>query len=170
MILNYLFFDYDLKRAVDEPRVHNEWKPNVTYVEDNFDKVGFLQKSQRHHKQIDKKYCHNYGHLLYVLCLWMQSVLKGLRQKNHDVNQIRILEAEVHVAVREEDRICAECDRREGGYPAGYWITPVHMLLQSRMAAHSLLFKMKVVREKSKDYFDSIFFIVICNRKTYPHD
>ncbi|KAI7810440.1 glutathione hydrolase 1 proenzyme-like [Triplophysa rosa] len=85
VVLNYLFFDYDLKKSVDEPRVHNGWKPNVTYIEENFD----------------------------------ESVLEGLRQKNHDINLNQSV-AEVQVAVRQGDRICAVCDWREGGFPAGY--------------------------------------------------
>ncbi|XP_056624642.1 glutathione hydrolase 1 proenzyme-like isoform X2 [Triplophysa dalaica] len=84
VVLNFLFFDYDLKQSVDEPRVHNGWKPNVTEVEKNFDEY----------------------------------VLEGLRQKNHDIHLTSPM-AEVQVAVRKGDRICAECDWREGGFPAG---------------------------------------------------
>ncbi|KAI2668899.1 Glutathione hydrolase 1 proenzyme [Labeo rohita] len=36
VILNYLFFDYDVKRAVNEPRV--QITPNMTFVDENFDK------------------------------------------------------------------------------------------------------------------------------------
>lgn len=49
----------------------------------------------------------------------MQSVLEGLRQKNHEI-KLNESVAEIHVAVRQGDRICAESDKREGGYPAGY--------------------------------------------------
>ncbi|XP_072514550.1 glutathione hydrolase 1 proenzyme [Salminus brasiliensis] len=37
VILNSLFFNYDLKRSVIEPRVHNQLSPNVTVVEHDFD-------------------------------------------------------------------------------------------------------------------------------------
>lgn len=40
MILNTLFFDYDLKKAVTLPRIHNQLKPNTTVAEDDFEKVG----------------------------------------------------------------------------------------------------------------------------------
>lgn len=39
VILNSLFFNYDLKQAVREPRFHNQLKPNTTMVEQDFEKV-----------------------------------------------------------------------------------------------------------------------------------
>ncbi|KAI9534654.1 hypothetical protein NQZ68_010037 [Dissostichus eleginoides] len=38
VILNALFFDYDLKKAVLEPRLHNQLDPNATEAEPDFDK------------------------------------------------------------------------------------------------------------------------------------
>ncbi|XP_028458239.1 glutathione hydrolase 1 proenzyme [Perca flavescens] len=38
VILNALFFDYDLKKAVSDPRVHNQLSPNTTVAEPDFDK------------------------------------------------------------------------------------------------------------------------------------
>lgn len=39
VILNALFFDYDLKKAVLGPRLHNQLDPNATEAEPDFDKV-----------------------------------------------------------------------------------------------------------------------------------
>lgn len=39
VILNALFFDYDVDKAVIDPRIHNQLSPNVTVVEPDFDKV-----------------------------------------------------------------------------------------------------------------------------------
>ncbi|KAB5567948.1 hypothetical protein PHYPO_G00238670 [Pangasianodon hypophthalmus] len=47
VILNSLFFNYDVKRAVEEPRFHNQLNSNKTEVEKNFDqsvKKGLEQK------------------------------------------------------------------------------------------------------------------------------
>ncbi|XP_068617141.1 gamma-glutamyltransferase 1a [Brachionichthys hirsutus] len=48
VILNALFFNYDLKKAVMEPRFHNQLHPNVTVVERGFEKSvldGLIQKN-----------------------------------------------------------------------------------------------------------------------------
>lgn len=46
MILNSLFFNYDLKRSVQEPRVHNQLNPNYNEVEQDFQKVRLEHKHQ----------------------------------------------------------------------------------------------------------------------------
>ncbi|KAM8872171.1 glutathione hydrolase 1 proenzyme isoform 1-T2 [Synchiropus picturatus] len=38
VILNALFFNYDVKKAVSDPRIHNQLVPNSTVAEPNFDK------------------------------------------------------------------------------------------------------------------------------------
>ncbi|KAG7331939.1 hypothetical protein KOW79_003773 [Hemibagrus wyckioides] len=47
VILNSLFFNYDLKRAVEEPRFHNQL--NYTLLEDNFEKSVIEGLKQRNH-------------------------------------------------------------------------------------------------------------------------
>ncbi|XP_028851554.1 gamma-glutamyltransferase 1a isoform X1 [Denticeps clupeoides] len=49
VILNSLFFNYDLKRAVTEPRVHNQLNPNKTVVEQNFEKSVLDGLTQKNH-------------------------------------------------------------------------------------------------------------------------
>lgn len=39
MIIKALFLDYDLKRAVSDPRLHNQLSPSATFFESDFDKV-----------------------------------------------------------------------------------------------------------------------------------
>lgn len=39
VILNVLYFDYDVKKAVSDPRLHNQLKPNATMGEPDFDKT-----------------------------------------------------------------------------------------------------------------------------------
>ncbi|XP_049619491.1 gamma-glutamyltransferase 1a [Syngnathus scovelli] len=48
VILNSLFFKYNLRKAVTEPRVHNQLNPNLTVVEQDFDKrilEGLIEKN-----------------------------------------------------------------------------------------------------------------------------
>ncbi|KAF4070303.1 hypothetical protein AMELA_G00283900 [Ameiurus melas] len=49
VILNTLFFNYDLKRAVEEPRVHNQLKPNYNEVEQDFMKSVIDRLAQKNH-------------------------------------------------------------------------------------------------------------------------
>ncbi|ROL54134.1 Glutathione hydrolase 1 proenzyme [Anabarilius grahami] len=39
VILNALFFEYDLKKAIEDPRIHNQLSPNTTQGEPDFDKA-----------------------------------------------------------------------------------------------------------------------------------
>uniref|UniRef100_A0A8C9RA00 Glutathione hydrolase n=1 Tax=Scleropages formosus TaxID=113540 RepID=A0A8C9RA00_SCLFO len=49
VILNSLFFNYDLKKAVSEPRVHNQLNPNKTVVEEKFEKSVLDGLAQKNH-------------------------------------------------------------------------------------------------------------------------
>ncbi|XP_041826946.1 glutathione hydrolase 1 proenzyme [Melanotaenia boesemani] len=50
VILNALFFDYDLKKAVSEPRVHNQLSPNITVAEHDFDKNILNGLAEKNHE------------------------------------------------------------------------------------------------------------------------
>lgn len=39
VILNALFFNFDVDKAVSDPRLHNQLSPNTTQAEPKFDKV-----------------------------------------------------------------------------------------------------------------------------------
>lgn len=49
VILNSLFFKYDLKKAIKEPRFHNQLKPNITMVEQGFEKVAAVTDGTETH-------------------------------------------------------------------------------------------------------------------------
>ncbi|XP_062273797.1 gamma-glutamyltransferase 1a [Scomber scombrus] len=49
VILNSLFFNYDLKKSVTEPRVHNQLNPNMTVVEQGFEKSVLEGLAQKNH-------------------------------------------------------------------------------------------------------------------------
>ncbi|KAI7793495.1 hypothetical protein IRJ41_025017 [Triplophysa rosa] len=49
VILNTLFFNYDLKKSVVEPRIHNQLIPNVTQGESDFDRAVLEGLAQKYH-------------------------------------------------------------------------------------------------------------------------
>lgn len=46
VILNALFFDFDLKKSVSDARVHNQLSPNTTVAEPDFDRVSVTSSKQ----------------------------------------------------------------------------------------------------------------------------
>ncbi|RXN31308.1 gamma-glutamyltranspeptidase 1-like protein [Labeo rohita] len=81
VILNYLFFGYDLQKAVKEPRV--QIRKTETIVEDCFD----------------------------------ESVIDGLMMKKHTIYHNASLSV-VQAIVQDGDKVSAESDPRNYGYPA----------------------------------------------------
>ncbi|KAM4719737.1 glutathione hydrolase 1 proenzyme [Anableps anableps] len=50
VILNALFFDFDVDKAVIDPRIHNQLSPNATVVEPDFDKEVFDGLTKKNHE------------------------------------------------------------------------------------------------------------------------
>ncbi|XP_042251533.1 glutathione hydrolase 1 proenzyme [Thunnus maccoyii] len=50
VILNALFFNYDLKKAVSDPRVHNQLSPNTTIAEPDFDENILAGLAKKNHE------------------------------------------------------------------------------------------------------------------------
>nr|XP_044989105.1 glutathione hydrolase 1 proenzyme isoform X2 [Jaculus jaculus] len=56
-IIHSLWFGYDVKRAVEEPRIHNQLLPNITTVEKNIDQaVASGLKTRNHHTEVTSTY------------------------------------------------------------------------------------------------------------------
>ncbi|XP_067289823.1 glutathione hydrolase 1 proenzyme [Pseudorasbora parva] len=49
VILNALFFEYNLKKAIADPRIHNQLSPNTTQGEPDFDKAVLEGLAQKNH-------------------------------------------------------------------------------------------------------------------------
>lgn len=54
VILNYLFFGYNLQKAIKEPRVHSQLNPDKTFVEDHFEEVKFVHSATTVYKRFTK--------------------------------------------------------------------------------------------------------------------
>ncbi|XP_061783442.1 glutathione hydrolase 1 proenzyme [Nerophis lumbriciformis] len=50
VILKALFFDYDLKKAVSDPRLHNQLSPNYTVAEHDFDRNIMAGLTEKNHE------------------------------------------------------------------------------------------------------------------------
>ncbi|XP_051982777.1 glutathione hydrolase 1 proenzyme-like [Xyrauchen texanus] len=89
VIMNVLFFNYDLNKAVKEPRLHNQLMPNRTSVESDFEESVY--------QDLHRTYLHEIKVILPSDTI-----------------------AKVQAIVQQQGEICAKCDDRKRGYPAGY--------------------------------------------------
>ncbi|KAF3849142.1 hypothetical protein F7725_015639 [Dissostichus mawsoni] len=96
VILNALFFDYDLKKAVSEPRLHNQLDPNATEAEPDFDKVSVTKTTLTYVKRPGRF---------------------GIEEPRDKVPEQTI--GVVQAVVRYEDGLHAQSDSRKGAYAAG---------------------------------------------------
>ncbi|XP_052441427.1 glutathione hydrolase 1 proenzyme-like [Carassius gibelio] len=93
VILNYLFFGYNLQKAIKEPRVHSQLNPDKTFVEDHFE-----EDIKKHLKK-------------YYNIVDMDST------GNPNVNERPpVFLGKVQAVVRQGEKICAESDPRKGGH------------------------------------------------------
>uniref|UniRef100_H3B3P6 Uncharacterized protein n=1 Tax=Latimeria chalumnae TaxID=7897 RepID=H3B3P6_LATCH len=90
VMMNVLWFDYDVNKAVKEPRVHNQLSPNNSSLEHG----------------VDKGFC--------------DSVREGLQMRQHNIDELKNKSSSVQIIVRKEGKWIAESDFRKGGQPAGY--------------------------------------------------
>ncbi|XP_078409933.1 glutathione hydrolase 1 proenzyme-like isoform X3 [Cetorhinus maximus] len=115
VIMNVLWFNYNVKRAVTEPRVHNQLFPNETQVEEAVEKANgqlllfFPTKNMINPAVLEFPP----GRL---------AVQEGLQERHHTLKIITKLTSGgvVQAIVRDEGKWFAESDYRKGGKPAGY--------------------------------------------------
>ncbi|KTF91877.1 hypothetical protein cypCar_00032587 [Cyprinus carpio] len=131
VILNALFFDYDLKKAIADPRIHNQLSPNTTQAEPDFDKVVivttvYFTVGVKHHPDIFLIFSlvvlntHVVSAKHNPLTINPQAILEGLAAKNHVIEVLKSMGAVVQAVVRHSAGLSAESDPRKGGYAAGY--------------------------------------------------
>ncbi|KAK9532616.1 hypothetical protein VZT92_009991 [Zoarces viviparus] len=100
VILNELFFDYNLNKSVSDPRLHNQLSPNATVAEPDFDKSVLDGLALKNHET--------------------EFLKPGLALKNHETEFLKLARGVVQAVVRYEDGLRAKSDPRKGGYAAGY--------------------------------------------------
>ncbi|CAH2295431.1 gamma-glutamyltranspeptidase 1 [Pelobates cultripes] len=101
VIINVLWFGYDVKKSVEESRVHNQLFPNDTTLEETINPVA----------------THGLGKNDEVVT---DVVGEELLKRNHNVVYAKRAGSVVQAIVRTGNKWAAACDSRKGGYPAGY--------------------------------------------------
>ncbi|ELW49648.1 Gamma-glutamyltranspeptidase 1 [Tupaia chinensis] len=147
-IIHSLWFGYDVKQAVEEPRLHNQLLPNTTTLERDMDQdvQGPAQLSdkahpaQGSHLTLPGRLAGNSTHWVceahdHSGAAWTvsgaplrpspvpsdpQAVITALRTRNHQTQITSTFIAVVQAVVRTAGGWAAASDSRKGGEPAGY--------------------------------------------------